>query len=205
MKKSKLLIYTLLIGLVASCSKPEALPFLGPKTVNELGDTNYFTIPSYEFVNHEGEITTSESLKGTIYVAEFFFTSCPSICPVMAKQLIRVHEKFAHDSTIKIVSFTLDPEYDTPERLKDHALRQDIDLDRWVFLNGTKQKTYELAQKGFFVTAIEDNTQPGGVVHSGRVALIDKQGRLRGYYDATKEEEVNVLINDLAILRNESN
>ena len=121
------------------------------------GDSVYFSIPSFEATNQNGETVTNKSLKGNIYVSEFFFTSCPTICPVMTGQLMRVHEKFKDEERFKIVSFTLDPDYDTPEQLKDHAKRLGIDTHQWWFLNDKKSETYELAQKGYFVTAVEDS------------------------------------------------
>lgn len=197
--RSSLLIVLALVGLF-SCVKEKKLPFLGPKSVNEAGDSVYFSIPPFEAVNQDGDTVTNESLKGNIYVSEFFFTSCPTICPLMTGQLMRVHEKFKQEDRFKIVSFTLDPAYDTPEKLKDHAKRLDINTDQWWFLNDKKSETYALAQKGYFVTALEDSAEPGGIVHSGKVSLIDGNGHIRAYYDGTVEADVNVLINDIATL-----
>ncbi len=197
--ESRLLFIIVLLGLI-SCGKDKKLPHLGPKSVNEAGDTVYFSIPPFEATNQDGEIITNKSLKGNVYVSEFFFTSCPTICPVMTGQLLRVHEKFKNEDRLKIVSYTLDPEYDTPAKLQDHAQRLGIDTNQWWFLNDKKSETYELAQKGYFVTALEDSTQPGGIVHSGKVSLIDGKGHIRGYYDGTVEADVNVLINDIATL-----
>lgn len=197
------LIFLLVATLLFSCGKQKRLPILGPKSVEESGDTSYFTIPPFEAINQNGEVINNESLKGNIYIAEFFFTSCPTICPIMTEQLFRVHEKFKSEDRLKIVSFTLDPEYDTPEKLQDHAVRRGIDIHQWWFLNDKKSETYELAQKGYFVTALEDSSEPGGIVHSGKVSLIDKKGRIRAYYDGTIEADVNVLINDIATLLEE--
>lgn len=200
---NKLLIITVLLTGMFSCVKQEKMPYLGPRTVNENGDTAYFSIPPFEVTNQDGETVTNESLKGNIYVSEFFFTSCPTICPIMTGQLMRVHEKFKNEERLKIVSFTLDPDYDTPEKLKDHAKRLGINTNQWWFLNDKKSETYELAQKGYFVTALEDSAEPGGIVHSGKVSLIDGDGHIRAYYDGTVEADVNVLINDIATLLEE--
>lgn len=201
--KNKFII--ILVGLtLLSCRESAKLPVLGPTSVNEAGDSVKFSVPSYSYVSQNNEVITNESLKGKVYVAEFFFTSCPSICPIMTSQLLRVHEKFKENELVRIVSFTLDPKYDTPARMKEHAERLGIDTKQWLFLNGDKAKTYELAQKGFFVTALEDATQPGGIVHSGKVSLIDGDGHVRGYYDGTIEQDVNLLINDISILLSEN-
>lgn len=197
--KNKAIIILVLVGLF-SCGKQNKLPYLGPRSVNETGDSVYFSIPSFEATNQNGETITNKSLKGNIYVSEFFFTSCPTICPVMTGQLMRVHEKFKNENRFKIVSFTLDPEYDTPEKLKDHAKRLSIDTHQWWFLNDKKSETYALAQKGYFVTALEDKEAPGGIVHSGKVSLIDGDGHIRAYYDGTVEDDVNVLMKDIATL-----
>lgn len=196
-------VLVLFIGVLFSCSKQDKLPILGPRTVGDSGDSIFFSIPEFSYTSQDNEVITNKSLEGKVYVAEFFFTSCPSICPVMTSQLLRVQEKFKGNKNLKIVSFTLDPKYDTPERMKDHAQRLGVDTEQWLFLNGEKAATYNLAQKGFFVTAIEDETQPGGIVHSGKVSLIDGKGHVRGYYDGTVEDDVNLLINDISNLLTE--
>lgn len=186
------------------CTKQKPLPKLGPVVVNEVGDSVPFSIPTFSYTRQDGETVNNQSVKGKVYVAEFFFTSCPSICPIMTSQLLRVHEKFAADDRLKILSFTLDPDYDTPARMAEHAERLGINTKQWWFLNGDKATTYQLAQKGFFVTAIQDPTEPGGIVHSGKVSLVDGDGHVRGYYDGTIEQDVNVLINDIATLLSEN-
>ena len=197
-------LVALVIALVVfGCGKEKQLPILGPRYVNEQGDSVFFSIPEFEATRQDGTLITNNDLKGKIYVAEFFFTSCPTICPIMTGQLLRVHEKFKEEDRLKIVSFTLDPKYDTPERMTDHAERLGINTNQWWFLNDKKSETYELAQKGYFVTAIEDESQPGGIVHSGKVSLIDGNGHIRAYYDGTIEADVNVLINDISILLSE--
>ena len=202
MSKNSLVV--LAVVLLFGCTKQKPLPKLGPVEVNEVGDSIPFSIPAFSYTRQDGEPVNNQSLKGKVYVSEFFFTSCPSICPIMTSQLLRVHEKFVGEDRLKIVSFTLDPDYDTPARMAEHAQRLGINTQQWWFLNGDKATTYQLAQKGFFVTAIQDSTEPGGVVHSGKVSLIDGDGHVRGYYDGTVEQDVNLLINDISILLSEN-
>jgi protein SCO1/2 len=190
---------------LASCTeqKEERLPIFGEKEITKT-DTIYHTIGNFKLVNQDSAIITAETLEGKIYVADFFFTSCRTICPIMKTQMRRVYEAVQNDREVLIVSHTIDPEYDTVGLLKDYAERLDVDSDKWHFLTGNKDSIYYLAQTSYFVTAMQDGTEPDGFIHSGAFLLIDKKGRIRGKYDGTKEEEVNQLLRDIEILKRES-
>lgn len=168
-------------------------------------DTLYHTIPNFAFTDQDGEQFSSESLKGKIYVADFFFTSCgnPTLCPRMSAEMQRVQEVYKDEEGIKLISFTVDPVKDTPEVLKEYAQRYDARLDQWHFLTGNKKDIYSLAYEGFKVSAMEENvTILPDFLHAIKFILVDQQGRVRGYYDGTNAEEVDRLITEIKILKN---
>jgi protein SCO1/2 len=146
-------------------------------------------------------LVTNETVEGKIYVADFFFTSCRTICPIMKTQMMRVYEKVKDDPEVLLVSHTIDPEYDTVALLHDYADRLGVKSDKWHFLTGSKDSIYYLAQTSYFVTAMEDEADQDGFIHSGAFLLIDKKGRIRGKYDGTKQEDVDKLVQDIAVLK----
>lgn len=191
--------------------KPK-LPIMGnrdavTKTVNgkEVVDTVYTTIPDFKFVNQYGDTITQNSLKGDIYVADFFFTTCPSICPIMHRNMLNVYNEFKSVPDFKIISHTIDPKHDSVAVMKKYADKLGISGNSWWLLQGNKEQTYELGQKNYLVAVKQDDGTPGGYVHQGWFVLVDKQRRIRGYYDGTDEKQVSKLIDDIKILRTESN
>ncbi len=191
-------------GLLSSCiqQKEKKLPILGEREVAG-SDTIYHTIGHFKFVDQDSAIVTNETVKGKIYVADFFFTSCRTICPVMKTQMLRVYEAIKDDPQVVLVSHTIDPEYDTVGLLHDYANRLGVGTDKWHFLTGNKDSIYYIAQTGYFATAMEDEDEPGGFIHSGAFLLIDKKGRIRGKYDGTNEADVNRLLKDIETLEKE--
>jgi protein SCO1/2 len=187
--------------LLYSCSKIERpLPIFGERNV--VGqDTVYHTIALFEFVNQDSMIVTNNTFEGKIYVTDFFFTSCRTICPIMKTQLLRVYDTIQNKPDVLILSHTIDPEYDTVALLHDYAERLGVDSKKWHFVTGSKDSIYKIAQTSYFSTAMEDKTEPDGFIHSGAFLLIDQFGRIRGKYDGTKEDEVNKLIGDIERLR----
>jgi protein SCO1/2 len=186
--------------LLVSCDKPKPLPILGNRYY-ENGDTVFHQIGHFQFVDQDSAIITNENLDGKIYVADFFFTSCRTICPIMKTQMLRVYEATREMNDVLLVSHTIDPEYDTVALLRDYAERLGVKSDRWHFLTGQKDSIYKVAQTSYFATAMEDKTEPDGFIHSGAFLLVDKKGRIRGKYDGTKEMDVNRLIADIKRLR----
>jgi len=148
-------------------------------------------------------VVSNENYVGNIYVADFFFTSCPTICPTMKAQMMRVYEQYEEAKDFMIVSHTIDPKYDTAALLKNYAQNLGVNTDVWQFLTGEKDSIYSLAEKSYMILADEEPSAPGGFIHSGAFLLVDKEQRIRGVYDGTVEEEVNLLINDIAILQKE--
>ncbi len=202
MRLNYLLLLFLL--LIYSCqTKPVAhLPVLSKhKIVN--GDTIYQKIPAFEFINQDSLPYSSKELQGRVHVADFFFTSCPGICPVMTGQMQRLQEMTTDYPDFQIVSFSVDPERDTPSKLKEYAKNHRADLKRWVFLTGPMDSIYKVGIKGYYLGMQKDSTQPGGYLHSGRFVLVDKKGLIRGYYDGTNVNDVNHLAEDLKVLLKE--
>ncbi len=204
-----ILSLAILLSLLA-CNQNKKLPIMGPKQFEvrvidgeEVTDTIYTTIPNFHFTNQDGETYTQGDLEGKIYVADFFFTTCPSICPIMKTQMLRIHEKYLGNDNIHIVSHSIDPTHDTVEVLKDYAERLDIDTKYWTFLTGDMDSIFKVAQEGYLVSAMVDSLAPGGLLHSGAFILVDKEKRIRGYYDGTIEEDVNKLMTDMDILISE--
>lgn len=193
--------------MTTACSKKaseEKLPVLGQHQYVEKivdnqtqTDTIYHQVANFEFINQDSAIVTHDTFKDKIYVTDFFFTSCPTICPVMKREMLRVYEEFKDHPDVLFLSHTIDPKYDTVALLKDYAERLGVSSDKWHFVTGDKEDIYDMGLKSYMVTAMEDETSPGGFIHSGAFILVDKDRRIRGMYDGTQKEQVDVLINDI--------
>jgi len=204
---AKIKLWTIVYGLwtlsMCSCvSKHDKLPILGVREFNGK-DTVYHTIAPFSFTDQDSATITNATFKDKIYVADFFFTSCRTICPIMKTQMLRVYEATQNMPDVLILSHSIDPEYDTVALLHDFADRLGVESKRWHFVTGAKDSIYKIAQTSYLATALEDKTEPDGFIHSGAFLLIDKKGRIRGKYDGTKEADVNRLIGDIKILRQE--
>ena len=196
--------FLFLIAVVwMSCSDTDRrLPILGTRSFNGT-DTVYHTIAPFRFVDQDSATITNADFAGKIYVADFFFTSCRTICPIMKLQMLRVYEATEKMPDVLILSHTIDPEWDTVALLHDFAQRLGVESQRWHFVTGVKDSIYKIAQTSYYATAMEDRTEPDGFIHSGAFLLIDKKGRIRGKYDGTKETDVDRLISDIKKLRRE--
>ncbi len=141
------------------------------------------SVPEFTFLNQDSLLVSDKDYAGKVFVAEFFFTTCPSICPIMNKNLVNIQDEFADEDDFGIASFSIAPEYDTPTVLKEYAERYGItDLD-WNLLTGSPDQIFELANAGFNIFAAEASDAPGGFEHSGLFALIDKRGYIRSRVD----------------------
>jgi protein SCO1 len=198
---SALVISALLIFNV-SCVKEKPLPIFGERDFNGT-DTVYHTIPPFQLVDQDSVTITNKTFAGKIYVADFFFTKCPTICPVMKTQMLRIHDEFQTDSDVLILSHTIDPEYDNVSVLHDYSDRLGVKSNKWHFVTGDMDDIYGIAEKGYFTRASVDETLPGGFLHSGAFLLVDRYGRVRGQYDGTKEDQVDRLIQDIKRLKKE--
>ena len=194
--------------LFFSCNNPRPLPFYGGKVVNVKGtetgkqviDSIDYSIPEFSFVDQDSNLINGISITNKILVAEFFFTSCPSICPKMQKEMLRVYEKYKSNDDITILAFSIDPVRDSVSRLHNYAKKLGIESGKWHLLTGNKDSIYATANN-FLVSAAEDPDAPGGHVHSGNFILIDKHRRIRGYYDGTDEKSVEKLLHEMDILQ----
>lgn len=140
-------------------------------------------VPDFQFYNQDSILVSNQDLLGKVYVVDFFFTSCPTICPIMTQNLVELQRTFADDTDFGIVSISIDPKRDTPKRLRQYAARHKATTGNWNFLTGDRTKIYQLAQEGFYMLAAENETAAGGFEHSGLFALVDKQGYLRSRND----------------------
>lgn len=214
-QRYQVIVSFILITSILACTGTQnnaskKLPFLGNSEIVEkledgrtTFDTIYHTIPNFRFVNQDSQWVTPSTFQNKIYVADFFFTTCPTICPKMKSQLLRVYDEFKNNSRVAILSHTIDPRHDTVAVLKAYAERLDISTDTWHFVTGDKREIYKIAEE-YMVTAQEDQQAPGGFIHSGAFLLIDKQRRIRGQYDGTDANKVDKLIKDMKILLDEN-
>lgn len=180
------------------------LPFFGERFYDEeTKDTVYHHIPDFELINQDGQTVTQNDVKGKIYVADFFFTSCQTICPKMTSQLKRVAKKIETYDDALIVSHTVDPETDSVATLKTYAETNGIDTKKWWFLTGDEFFIHEHGGQGYLLNVKKDSTAQGGFLHSEMFILVDKDLRIRGIYDGTNTAEVDKLMTDIDKLRNE--
>jgi len=183
-------------------NKYERLPVYNVSN-NGKGNNVKNVIQPFSFHNQNGNIFSDKNVDNKIYVADFFFTSCTSICPKMTTNLKLVQDAFKNDITVAIVSFTVDPETDSAQRLKWYADRFEINADKWNLLTGRKQEIYRLARKSFYVSASDGDGGPNDFIHSDKFVLVDKHKQIRGYYTGTEVSSVEQLIHDIKKLENE--
>lgn len=200
----------LLLGCLSCNLNSKPLPILGEaeivtkvvdgKTVEE---KIYPTIPEFAFRSQYGDTITSKNFKDKIYVADFFFVTCPTICPVMKKNMRKVYEAYQDHPNVGILSHTIDPDHDSVQVLKAYADDLGIKGRTWLFVTGNREKIYDIGEKHYLVTAHADDKEPGGYIHSGAFVLIDKQKHIRGMYDGTNEKDVQLMIRDMKTLLEE--
>lgn len=202
---NKFVLFFFLTAIVAACNfEGKKLPILGPREVIN-GDSVYHQIPEFAFVNQDSVVVSSKDFDDKIYVADFFFTSCPTICPTMKTQLLRVYEKYKDNPKVGILSHTIDPRHDTVAVLKSYRDRLGVKGETWQFVTGKQADIYEIGEKSYMVTAQEDAAavDEGGFIHSGAFLLVDSKRHIRGMYDGTKEKEVSKLLRDMDLLLKE--
>ncbi|MDF2436759.1 MAG: hypothetical protein K0Q95_1135 [Bacteroidota bacterium] len=182
------------------------LAIFGPKEYeakNGKTDTTYHTVKDFHFIDQDGKTVRQKDLDGSVYVADFFFTTCHSICPVMSNQMERIYTKYKNNPEVKFISHTVDPEIDTVKQLKDYALKHNADSKQWLFVTGDKKELYDVARTGYFLDAQQGDGGPDDFIHTQNFALVDKDKRIRGYYDGTDSTDVDQLIKDIELLLKE--
>lgn len=190
------------------------LPYLGPFEIeyNELdngdvvADTLHHSIPDWMFVNQYGTPVGTGQYQGHVYVADFFFTYCPTICPIMTSQMSRLHDMLEYEQMmgdVKLLSHTVDPARDEPARLLEYMNMVGVESENWHFVTGYPEELDIQTREGYLVTAFESDSAAGGFFHTDQFVLVDRVGHIRGYYDGTSTAEVNQLFKDIKILVNE--
>ncbi|WP_293884604.1 SCO family protein [Sphingobacterium sp. UBA1498] len=174
------------------------------KTVDgkKIVDTLYHTIPTFNLLNQDSVMISDKDFEGKVYIANFFFTHCPSICPTMNRNLLKIYQQYKDNEEVRFLSHSIDFKYDQPYVLKDYATKLGVTNNHWQFVSGTKAEIYGLANQYLVYTA-EDKNAPGGYDHQGYLVLIDKDKKIRGAYDGTNDEQVKKLMNDLPLLLSE--
>ena len=210
---SVIIIIGIVIGyfVLLPSSKQKKLPYYNPTDLkSEMVDSSLLrkgfghTIGEFEFQNQENKTIRRSDVEGKVFVAEYFFTTCGTICPKMNQQMMRVQEAYQNNPDLKILSFTVDPDIDDVKQMKTYADGHGADPNQWYFLTGAKEDLYGLARKSFFILkpAEAENLGDAGsdFIHTNNFVLVDQKLRIRGYYDGTSSKEIDQLIQDIEIL-----
>ncbi len=167
-------------------------------------DTVYNHIPPFKLIDQDGKTVDQSIVKGKIFVADFFFTRCGTICPKISSQLTRVQDIFRNKSDVVFLSHSVDPEHDRPAELKAYARKYEAIPGKWYFLTGNKAEIYNLAMHGYYLPAVDAGVNEGKpdetFIHSEKLVLVDKEGIVRGFYDGTDKEDVDRLVLEIRVL-----
>ncbi len=190
-----------------SCDTP--LPYYGARVPvfskdSAIVDSVIHSVPEFVLTDQNGNAFASGQLDGKVYVVDFIFTSCPSICPLMTRQMNRLRS-MTDTSNVYLLSITVDPKRDTPEALRDYIAQNSLNTVNWYFLTGKAKEIYPLGWYGFKLSMAVNKSSPGGFIHSEKFVLIDANGHIRGFYDGTNSVEVQELALDIACLLQEKN
>ena len=158
-------------------------------------------IPDFEFLDQKGRVFTNKDLDGKIYIADFFFTSCAGICPIMTRNMFKIQQEFFNDSLVKIVSHTVHPEKDSVAVLNEYAKLNNIDSKKWHLVTGDKKELYDIARKGYFAVSRVDENIQDAFIHTENFILVDNYQRIRGVYNGTLPFEIKRLIEDVYFLK----
>jgi protein SCO1/2 len=200
--KSTLAFYLLLLAATSCRQRQKRLPILGEPLITQK-DTIYPTIADFSLIDQDSNAVTNHTFDGKIYVADFIFLSCPSICPKMTREMNKVYTRFAGDPRIGLLSHTIDPEHDTVARLSRYTHDLGVATQKWHFVTGNSDSIFTLAKRSYFATAYPDSLDPGNFIHSGGLLLVDKNRHVRGVYDGTDPKETERLMDDMQILLKE--
>lgn len=206
------LLSAVIIVIIYSILKPEKrLPVYQPTMVTaELVDTTvqevrkYHTIADFKLLNQNGDTITQEFYKDKIYIADFFFTTCLTICPVMTAHMLEIQQKIKKDPEILLLSHTVFPQTDTVRQLKKYALEKGVNDQKWNLVTGDKKHIYDLARKSYLAAKSEGDGGPFDVIHTENFVLVDKSKRIRGFYDGTDPKAIEELMEDLKVLKKEN-
>ena len=201
---SVIIIYLMYTALTPK----QRLPIYQPSMVNpELVDSTlhykkkYHTIADFELINQNGDTITHEDYEGKIYVADFFFTTCPTICPIMTKNMAEVQRHISNDDEVLLLSHSVTPEIDSVAQLKKYALEKGVIDEKWNLVTGDKKHIYELARKSYLAVKTDGDGGPFDMIHTENFILVDKERRIRGFYDGTNTEDISKLLEDIEVLK----
>ena len=206
-----LILSAVIITIIYNLYKPTPkLPVYQPNMVtSDLVDTTvqyirkYHKVDDFKLINQNGDTITQENYDGKIYVADFFFTTCQSICIDMAASMQTLQKEFKDEDDIKLISHTVTPEIDDVARLKKYADEKGVIDNKWNLVTGDKKQIYDLARKEYLASKTEGNAGKYDLIHTENFVLVDKEKRIRGFYDGTNPDEIEQLIEDIDILRME--
>ena len=206
-----IVLSAIILSLFYSALKPKkTLPIYNPADVNpELVDSTvqykskYHTIADFSFTNQNGKTITQKDYEGKIYVADFFFTTCGSICPKMTTNLSDIQKAFANNPKVKLLSHTVFPETDSVPVLKAYAKKHHVDDNKWNLVTGDKKEIYTMARKSYLAVKLGKPSELYDMVHTENFVLVDTKKRVRGFYDGTNKEDMKRLIEDITFLANE--
>ena len=210
-----ILFFALLSGVILSLFyralvPKKILPIYQPAEVSfELVDSSlqhvkkYHKIANFSLTNQNGNRISQRDYQGKIYVADFFFTTCPSICPIMTNNMAYIQSKIMDDPQVKLLSFSVTPEIDSVPQLKKYALEKGVNDKKWNLLTGDKKEIYTLARKSYFVVKEDGDGGPHDMIHTENFVLVDPEKRIRGYYDGTDKTAMENLLADLKTLKEE--
>ncbi|UWY29201.1 SCO family protein [Flavobacterium sp. TR2] len=199
------------ISLFYSALKPKkTLPIYNPSDVNpELVDSTiqykskYHTIADFSFINQNGDTITQKNYEGKIYVADFFFTTCGSICPKMSTNLVEVQKAVLNNPKVMLLSHTVFPEVDSVSVLKAYAIKYGVVDSKWNLVTGDKKQIYKMARKSYLAVKMGRPDQLYDMVHTENFVLVDQKRRVRGFYDGTNKEDIKRLLEDIEFLSQE--
>ncbi|MBU2900339.1 SCO family protein [Maribacter dokdonensis] len=205
-----LVLSVIIIYLFYNALQPvKLLPVYSPAMVNselvaeEIQHVRkYHTIADFSLTNQNGETITQEDYKGKIYIADFFFTTCPTICPIMTKNMADLQKALGKDSDVMLLSHSVTPEIDSVTQLKKYAIEKGVDDRNWNLVTGDKKQIYELARKSYLAVKTDGDGGPFDMIHTENFILVDKDKRIRGFYDGTKKEDMDKIMADIEILKN---
>mgnify|MGYP002795023047 FL=1 len=206
-----LVLSVIIIYAIYTLLTPEKkLPVYQPDMVNtELVDTTvqfvrkYHKIADFELYNQNGDTITKAFYKDKIYIADFFFTTCLTICPIMTDHMVKIQEEIKEDPEVLLLSHTVFPVADSIPVLKEYALEKGILDSKWNLVTGDKKQIYELARKSYLATKSNGDGGPYDMIHTENFVLVDKNSQIRGFYDGTNPEAIDDLLKDLKILKAE--
>ncbi|WP_109301751.1 SCO family protein [Aquimarina sp. AU474] len=206
------ILSAIIVSIIYTILKPnKRLPVYAPEMVNtELVDSTvqyvrkYHKVAEFELINQNGQVITHNNYKDKIYVADFFFTTCQTICPIMTGHMKEIQDRIKNDSKVLLLSHSVTPKIDSVARLKRYAIDKGVDDTKWNLVTGDKKQIYDLARKSYLAAKSDGDGGPYDMVHTENFVLVDTKKRIRGFYDGTNPEAIDQLLEDIEVLKQEN-